>query len=91
MVNYRDLRCGKLICKHEHENVLFITSATTTYSNINGQICISVEYPTGSADSAKMWIKDGTVCGQNQVCRFSFPNEFLIYALILNACSVSAS
>ncbi|KAM5312345.1 disintegrin and metalloproteinase domain-containing protein 2 [Glossophaga mutica] len=64
----KDLQCGKLICKYEQENVLFMTSATITYTNIKGQICISLEYPTGDANSAKMWVKDGTVCGQNQVC-----------------------
>lgn len=91
MTNYRDIRCGKVICKNEEDNVLRIKSATTTYTNINGEICISVEYSTGNPNSANMWVKDGTVCGQNQVCRLSFPNNFLIYALILNACLVSAS
>ncbi|XP_045677753.1 disintegrin and metalloproteinase domain-containing protein 2 [Phyllostomus hastatus] len=65
----KDTRCGKVICKYERDNVLFITSATTTYTNVNGQICLSVEYPTGNANIEKMWVKDGTVCGQDQVCQ----------------------
>ncbi|XP_037022831.2 disintegrin and metalloproteinase domain-containing protein 2 [Artibeus jamaicensis] len=65
----KDLQCGKLICKYEQENIIFITSATITYTNVNGKICVSVEYPQSNENTAKMWVKDGTVCGQNQVCK----------------------
>ncbi|KAF6083647.1 ADAM metallopeptidase domain 2 [Phyllostomus discolor] len=45
------------------------SNATTTYTNVNGKICLSVEYPTGNANIENMWVKDGTVCGQDQVCK----------------------
>lgn len=78
MVNYSDLRCGKIICTYEGTTILTIPNATITYSNINGKICVTVDYPYNDRNSEKMWVKDGTVCGENKVCRFVLPRNFLI-------------
>uniref|UniRef100_A0A8D0TDU0 Disintegrin and metalloproteinase domain-containing protein 2 n=1 Tax=Sus scrofa TaxID=9823 RepID=A0A8D0TDU0_PIG len=64
-----DLRCGKIICTYEGTTILTIPNATITYSNINGKICVTVDYPYNDRNSEKMWVKDGTVCGENKVCR----------------------
>ncbi|XP_006916345.1 disintegrin and metalloproteinase domain-containing protein 2 [Pteropus alecto] len=69
MCNAKDRLCGKLICKYEREHLIDIPDTTIFYSNINGQICVSVEYSSSHADNSKMWIKDGTVCGENKVCK----------------------
>lgn len=82
LVNYRDRLCGKLICKYEKEYIIEIPDATIIYSNINGQICVSVEYSPTYMNNSKMWIKDGTVCGENKVCSLLFSN---IYTIFLNA------
>lgn len=79
LVNYRDRLCGKLICKYERERLIDIPDTTIFYSNINGQICVSVEYSSSHMDNSKMWIKDGTVCGENKVCSLLFSNDFLIF------------
>ncbi|XP_054576286.1 disintegrin and metalloproteinase domain-containing protein 2 isoform X2 [Eptesicus fuscus] len=64
-----DVMCGKLICKHEGENILEVPQAIIIYANINGNICVSLEYKYDHADSHKMWVKDGTICGTNKICR----------------------
>lgn len=86
LVNYRDRYCGKLICKYKKEKVLDIPNATVIYSNVNGHICISLEYSHNHEESAKMWVKDGTICGPSKVCSLLFPDDFLMfYILFLNA------
>lgn len=67
LVNYRDRLCGKLICRYEKDYLIDIPDATIMYSNINGQICISLVYPSNYTGSSNIWIKDGTVCGENKV------------------------
>ncbi|KAF6375894.1 ADAM metallopeptidase domain 2 [Rhinolophus ferrumequinum] len=37
--------------------------------NPNGHVCISLEYSHNHIDNEKMWVKDGTICGQNKVCK----------------------
>ncbi|ELK28841.1 Disintegrin and metalloproteinase domain-containing protein 2, partial [Myotis davidii] len=64
-----DVMCGKLICKHEGENILESNSAIIIYTNVNGNICVALEYKYDHPDSDKMWVKDGTVCGTNKLCR----------------------
>ncbi|XP_051016691.1 disintegrin and metalloproteinase domain-containing protein 2 [Acomys russatus] len=63
-----DLRCGKLICKYESDNIIKIRSATIIYANISGQICISLEYAHDREENKKMWVQDGTICSLNKVC-----------------------
>lgn len=77
--------CGKLICKHESENILEISQAIVIYANVNGNICVSLEYKHDHTDSYKMWVKDGTICGTNKVCKLLVSNDFLIYTLFLHA------
>uniref|UniRef100_A0A8C9C734 Disintegrin and metalloproteinase domain-containing protein 2 n=1 Tax=Phocoena sinus TaxID=42100 RepID=A0A8C9C734_PHOSS len=40
-----------------------------TQCNPNGHICVGVEYACDDKDSGNMWVKDGTVCGLNKVCK----------------------
>ncbi|KAM9622476.1 disintegrin and metalloproteinase domain-containing protein 2 [Trichechus inunguis] len=65
----KDLQCGKLICEYKKDTVLKIHEATTLYTNIKGHTCVSLEYPHTHTNSQVMWVEDGTVCGQNKVCR----------------------
>ncbi|XP_004441239.1 PREDICTED: disintegrin and metalloproteinase domain-containing protein 2 [Ceratotherium simum simum] len=65
----KDLPCGKLICKYENELIINIPNATAIYSNINGHICVALEFPHDYTESPKMWVKTGTVCGENKVCK----------------------
>ncbi|XP_011849012.1 PREDICTED: disintegrin and metalloproteinase domain-containing protein 2-like [Mandrillus leucophaeus] len=63
------LQCGKLICKYAGEFLLQIPRATIIYANISGHLCVAVEFASDHEDSHKMWIKDGTSCGSNKVCK----------------------
>ncbi|XP_053434726.1 disintegrin and metalloproteinase domain-containing protein 2 [Nycticebus coucang] len=65
----KDAKCGKLICKYNSDKILALMAATVIYVNANEQICVALEYPHGHADSNHMWVKDGTICGNNRVCR----------------------
>ncbi|XP_066093603.1 disintegrin and metalloproteinase domain-containing protein 2 [Saccopteryx bilineata] len=65
----KDLMCGKLICKYESKLSLTISDAITFYTNVNENICISLEYSSGHEKYTKMWVKDGTVCATNKVCK----------------------
>ncbi|XP_019489658.1 PREDICTED: disintegrin and metalloproteinase domain-containing protein 2, partial [Hipposideros armiger] len=86
--NPKDRLCGKLICKYERENILHIHNATVTYSNISGHICISLEYEPNHEDSAKMWVKDGTVCNKNMVCKNKeCVNNYIIYECDSQKCN----
>ncbi|XP_011926145.1 PREDICTED: disintegrin and metalloproteinase domain-containing protein 2 isoform X1 [Cercocebus atys] len=63
------LQCGKLICKYAGEFLLQIPRATIIYANVSGHLCVAVEFASDHEDSHKMWIKDGTSCGSNKVCK----------------------
>ncbi|XP_057553517.1 disintegrin and metalloproteinase domain-containing protein 2 [Hippopotamus amphibius kiboko] len=65
----KDVQCGKLMCSHNTGNILRIPNATVLYSNINGQVCVTLDYPYDHKESEKMWVRDGTVCGINKVCK----------------------
>ncbi|XP_049487423.1 disintegrin and metalloproteinase domain-containing protein 2 isoform X1 [Panthera uncia] len=65
----KDLQCGKLICEYKKEEIINIPNATAVYANINGHICIALDFPHDFIISKKMWVKEGTVCGNNKVCK----------------------
>lgn len=75
--------CGKLICKHIGENIFESQQAIVIYTNVNGNICISLDYAFDHADSQKMWVKDGTICDKDKVCMLLVSNDFLSYTLFL--------
>uniref|UniRef100_A0A2K5K5U5 Disintegrin and metalloproteinase domain-containing protein 2 n=1 Tax=Colobus angolensis palliatus TaxID=336983 RepID=A0A2K5K5U5_COLAP len=35
----------------------------------DGHLCVAVEFASDHEDSQKMWVKDGTSCGPNKVCK----------------------
>lgn len=82
LVNYRDLQCGKLICKYHKEFLVSVPNASTIYTNVQGDICIALEFPHDYQESPKMWVKDGTTCGKNKVCSLLFPNNFLTFYIL---------
>ncbi|XP_026978690.1 disintegrin and metalloproteinase domain-containing protein 2 [Sagmatias obliquidens] len=67
--NPKDVRCGKLLCTYDKGIIINIPNATVLYSNIDGNICVGLEYAYDDKDSGNMWVKDGTVCGLNKVCK----------------------
>ncbi|XP_058905151.1 disintegrin and metalloproteinase domain-containing protein 2 isoform X1 [Kogia breviceps] len=67
--NPKDVRCGKLLCTYDKGIIINIPNATVLYSNIDGHVCVGLEYAYDDKDSGNMWVKDGTVCGQNKVCK----------------------
>ncbi|XP_054972475.2 disintegrin and metalloproteinase domain-containing protein 2 isoform X3 [Pan paniscus] len=84
-----NLQCGKLICKYVGKFLLQIPRATIIYANISGHLCIAVEFASDHADSQKMWIKDGTSCGSNKVCRNQrcVSSSYLGYDCTTDKCS----
>uniref|UniRef100_H0WJY3 Disintegrin and metalloproteinase domain-containing protein 2 n=1 Tax=Otolemur garnettii TaxID=30611 RepID=H0WJY3_OTOGA len=65
----KDVKCGKLICVYNTDTVIKKAGATVAYANAEKLICVSLDYPYGHEKSNEMWVKDGTKCGNNQVCR----------------------
>uniref|UniRef100_A0A2I2YRX7 Disintegrin and metalloproteinase domain-containing protein 2 n=1 Tax=Gorilla gorilla gorilla TaxID=9595 RepID=A0A2I2YRX7_GORGO len=84
-----NLQCGKLICKYVGKFLLQIPSATIIYANISGHLCVAVEFASDHSDSQKMWIKDGTSCGSNKVCRNQrcVSSSYLGYDCTTDKCS----
>ncbi|XP_007933256.1 disintegrin and metalloproteinase domain-containing protein 2 [Orycteropus afer afer] len=64
-----DQKCGKLVCVYNKQHIFKIRNATTLYTNINGYTCITLEVPHDNRNKKMMWVQDGTVCGQNKVCK----------------------
>ncbi|XP_004848448.1 disintegrin and metalloproteinase domain-containing protein 2 [Heterocephalus glaber] len=64
-----NLKCGKLVCVYNKMEVNRNKHATTIYANINGEVCVSLEYPLNYSNSNEMWVQDGTVCDTQKVCR----------------------
>uniref|UniRef100_A0A2I2ZI48 Disintegrin and metalloproteinase domain-containing protein 2 n=1 Tax=Gorilla gorilla gorilla TaxID=9595 RepID=A0A2I2ZI48_GORGO len=69
--------------------LLQIPSATIIYANISGHLCVAVEFASDHSDSQKMWIKDGTSCGSNKVCRNQrcVSSSYLGYDCTTDKCS----
>eukprot|EP00071_Canis_lupus_P026171 XP_022259728.1 disintegrin and metalloproteinase domain-containing protein 2 isoform X3 [Canis lupus familiaris] len=65
----KDLPCGKLICEYRGEEIINIPNATAIYTKINGRLCVALDFPHDFIDGNKMWVKEGTVCGLNKVCK----------------------
>uniref|UniRef100_A0A7N5KS01 Disintegrin and metalloproteinase domain-containing protein 2 n=1 Tax=Ailuropoda melanoleuca TaxID=9646 RepID=A0A7N5KS01_AILME len=65
----KDLPCGKLICQYKREEIIKIPNATVIYANITGHLCVALDFPHNSRDGEMMWVKEGTVCGANKVCK----------------------
>ncbi|OWK00398.1 ADAM2 [Cervus elaphus hippelaphus] len=61
-----NVKCGKLLCTYDKSQVFTIPNASVLYSNVNGNLCVGLDYAYGDENSAKMWIKDGTVCGERK-------------------------
>ncbi|XP_054556878.1 disintegrin and metalloproteinase domain-containing protein 2 isoform X2 [Talpa occidentalis] len=74
-----NVMCGKLICIYDKEIILSIKDVTTIYANINNHICITMDYKYDTEDYNNMWVKDGTVCGENKICKNKecVDNEYL--------------
>ncbi|XP_077629199.1 disintegrin and metalloproteinase domain-containing protein 2 isoform X3 [Crocuta crocuta] len=65
----KDVQCGKLICEYKKEEIINIPNATAIYANINGHICVALDFPPDFIVGKMMWVKEGTVCGNNKVCK----------------------
>ncbi|XP_069341155.1 disintegrin and metalloproteinase domain-containing protein 2-like [Eulemur rufifrons] len=65
----KDLKCGKLICTYTSEKIITLQAATIIYLTIDEVRCVALEYPHDHTESANMWVKDGTVCDTNKVCK----------------------
>uniref|UniRef100_A0A8C0QU83 Disintegrin and metalloproteinase domain-containing protein 2 n=1 Tax=Canis lupus dingo TaxID=286419 RepID=A0A8C0QU83_CANLU len=51
------------------EEIINIPNATAIYTKINGRLCVALDFPHDFIDGNKMWVKEGTVCGLNKVCK----------------------
>uniref|UniRef100_A0A8C0DQ86 Disintegrin and metalloproteinase domain-containing protein 2 n=1 Tax=Balaenoptera musculus TaxID=9771 RepID=A0A8C0DQ86_BALMU len=56
------------------------TASGYTQCNPNGHTCVGLEYAYDDKDSGNMWVKDGTVCGLNKVCK----NKKCVDSSVLN-------
>uniref|UniRef100_A0A8C8YYH9 Disintegrin and metalloproteinase domain-containing protein 2 n=1 Tax=Prolemur simus TaxID=1328070 RepID=A0A8C8YYH9_PROSS len=65
----KDLKCGKLICTYASEDIVKGQMTTIIYLTIDDVRCVALEYPHDHAESANMWVRDGTTCGTNKVCK----------------------
>ncbi|KAM8784443.1 disintegrin and metalloproteinase domain-containing protein 2 [Rhynchonycteris naso] len=87
MCQSKDLLCGKLICKYESKYSLAIPDAITFYTNVNENICVSLEYSSGHKKYTNMWVKDGTVCGSDKVCKNNeCVDNYLVYDCTQQKC-----
>ncbi|XP_049721460.1 disintegrin and metalloproteinase domain-containing protein 2-like [Elephas maximus indicus] len=65
----KDLQCGKLICDYKRDTIFKTREAIALYSNVRGRTCVTLEYSNDHPKSQLMWVKEGTICGQNKVCK----------------------
>ncbi|XP_020138330.2 disintegrin and metalloproteinase domain-containing protein 2 isoform X1 [Microcebus murinus] len=85
----KDLQCGKLICRYDSTEIFREKTTTIIYVTIDDDRCIALEYPHDDAQSAIMWVKDGTVCAANKVCnnKVCVDSSFLDYDCTAQKCS----
>ncbi|XP_055972634.1 disintegrin and metalloproteinase domain-containing protein 2 [Sorex fumeus] len=63
----RNTKCGRLICSATTSKIFHIPHASVFYTNVSGNICLSMEYEGKEVDESNSWIRDGTVCGDNML------------------------
>ncbi|KAG8512510.1 Disintegrin and metalloproteinase domain-containing protein 2 [Galemys pyrenaicus] len=85
----KNLMCGKLICTYDKDTIITIKNVTVIYANINDQLCITVDYKYNTEGYESMWVRDGTVCGENKVCKNKecVDNEHLKQMCAENKCN----
>uniref|UniRef100_A0A2I3H2P0 Disintegrin and metalloproteinase domain-containing protein 2 n=1 Tax=Nomascus leucogenys TaxID=61853 RepID=A0A2I3H2P0_NOMLE len=66
-----------------------ISDSGYTQCEADGHLCVAVEFASDHTDSQKMWIKDGTSCGSNKVCRNQrcVSSSYLGYDCTTDKCS----
>ncbi|XP_063565392.1 disintegrin and metalloproteinase domain-containing protein 2 [Gorilla gorilla gorilla] len=66
-----------------------ISDSGYTQCEADGHLCVAVEFASDHSDSQKMWIKDGTSCGSNKVCRNQrcVSSSYLGYDCTTDKCS----
>ncbi|XP_054984361.1 disintegrin and metalloproteinase domain-containing protein 2 [Sorex araneus] len=61
-------KCGRLVCSTPKRNIFHISQASVFYTNISGNICLSLEYEEIMLDKSHSWIREGTACDTNKHC-----------------------
>ncbi|XP_004682529.1 PREDICTED: disintegrin and metalloproteinase domain-containing protein 2 [Condylura cristata] len=85
----KNVMCGKLICTYGKNSVMNIKNVTAVYANINNHICVTLDYKYGMEDYERMWVRDGTVCGENKICKNKecVENEYLKQMCAADKCN----
>ncbi|XP_038602954.1 disintegrin and metalloproteinase domain-containing protein 2 isoform X3 [Tachyglossus aculeatus] len=68
LCQWKDLRCGKIICKYKSSKPFFQTQATVIYVSVSGHICITLDYRLHYQKQDPIWVYDGSLCGFKQIC-----------------------
>ncbi|XP_028921949.1 disintegrin and metalloproteinase domain-containing protein 2 isoform X4 [Ornithorhynchus anatinus] len=68
LCQWKDLRCGKIICKYKSSKPFFQTQATVIYVSVNGHVCITLDYRLHYQKQDPIWVYDGSLCGFKQIC-----------------------
>uniref|UniRef100_G3UK88 Disintegrin and metalloproteinase domain-containing protein 2 n=1 Tax=Loxodonta africana TaxID=9785 RepID=G3UK88_LOXAF len=65
---FNNLRCGKLMCIYTNKFPFSKEDAAVLYAGVEGDICISLYYPSRHKNYSHMWVPSGTICGDNKIC-----------------------
>ncbi|KAK2544387.1 Adam32l2 [Columba livia] len=77
---WKDLRCGKLVCEYPGSKPFTKEKATVIYMRVQNKLCVTLDYMKPLTERDPMLVKDGTICSTRKICQ----NQQCVPAAVLN-------
>ncbi|XP_062995542.1 disintegrin and metalloproteinase domain-containing protein 2-like [Elgaria multicarinata webbii] len=65
---WKDLKCGKLVCEYPSKKPFVIENAAIIYAKVQHRLCVTLDYMKGPTVKDTFLVQDGSVCAKDKIC-----------------------